>query len=135
MVPNPHRGKARPLTRHGSQDQTWALTFRDDYENRTEIGDRYKTSRGHAEPLEKLLARTQSSAKISIQFGRWHTLRIRIRGDIMKAYLDDAMVASLRSPGFAHPTKNKFGFTVNGATIDFDNLSVRQPRAAKTEPE
>ena len=33
----------------------------------------------------------------------------------------------LRSPGIDHPTKTKFGFTVNGETIDFDNLKVYAP--------
>ena len=79
-----------------------------------------------AEALQELLARTQSSAKISIKPGEWHTLRIRIRGDIMKAFLDGELVTSLRSPGFDHPTKTKFGFTVNGESIDFDNLVVKR---------
>lgn len=83
-------------------------------------------SAADAEALQKLLDRTQSSANISIKPGQWHTLRIRIRGDIMKAFLDGNMVASLRSPGFDHPTKTKFGFTVNGESIDFDNLVVKK---------
>ena len=78
------------------------------------------------EALQNLLDRTQSSAKIGIKPGEWHTLRIRIRGDVMKAFLNGDLVTSLRSPGFDHPTKTKFGFTVNGEAIDFDNLSVRQ---------
>ncbi|MCS7471273.1 hypothetical protein NZK35_31855 [Stieleria sp. ICT_E10.1] len=32
----------------------------------------------------------------------------------------------LKSPSFAHPTKAKFGFTVNCQSIEFDNLVVRQ---------
>ncbi|TWU62031.1 sulfatase-like hydrolase/transferase [Crateriforma conspicua] len=79
-----------------------------------------------SEALKRLLERTGASAKISIHPGQWHTLRIRIRGDIMKAFLDDELVTSLRSPGFDHPTKTKFGFTVNGQSIDFDNLVVKR---------
>jgi len=88
-------------------------------------------SRDAAEALQKLLDRTQASAKISITPGKWHTLRVRIQGDIMKAFLDGKLVASLRSPGLAHPTKTKFGFTVNGDSIDFDNLIVRKLGDAK----
>ena len=77
--------------------------------------------------LEKILSQTQSAVKIDLQQGDWHTLRIRIKGDIMKAFLDDELATSLHSPGFDHPTKNKFGFTVNGATIDFDNWVTRVP--------
>lgn len=84
--------------------------------------------------LEALLQRTQSSAKIEIKPGQWHLLRVRIKADIMKAFLDDELVTSLKSPGFAHATKTKFGFTVNGQSIDFDDLTVRQPKSAKLEP-
>lgn len=76
--------------------------------------------------LQTLLDQTKSSAKVTIKQNEWHRLRIRIRGDVMKAFLDDEIVTSLKSPGFAHPTKTKFGFTVNGQSIDFDNLVVRQ---------
>ncbi len=37
------------------------------------------------------------------------------------------MVTSLKSPGFDNATKTKCGFTVNGVSIDSDNLIVRQP--------
>ncbi len=84
-----------------------------------------------ATKLKALLERTQASAKIDLKQGVWYTLRIRIRGEVMKAFLDDELVTSLRSPGFAHPTKTKFGFTVNGQSIEYDNLMVRQPRAAE----
>ena len=83
-----------------------------------------------AAELEERLARTRSAAAVHIQRDRWHTLRLRIRGDVMKAFLDDELVTSLRSPGFAHPTKNKCGFTVNGQSIDFDNFVIRQPKTA-----
>lgn len=76
--------------------------------------------------LRELLDQTRSSAKVSINPNHWHRLRIRIRDDVMKAFLDDALITSLKSPGFAHPTKTKFGFTVNGQSIEFDNLQVRQ---------
>ncbi|MGY8696780.1 MAG: hypothetical protein ACKVGW_21605, partial [Verrucomicrobiia bacterium] len=51
-------------------------------------------------------------------------LRVVINGELMEAYLDGKRVAGVRSPGIAHLTKTKFGMTVNGSTIDFDNLKV-----------
>jgi hypothetical protein len=224
-VSTPSKSESRP-------PQSWTLTFKDDYQDRTEIGDKYTIARGHddawsvmdgvlvgkqtsddhgavirtklefddvdiqfdfrfsggksfnfviddeneksvhaghicrvsifpkflkigddktggmnlevrkqrqvkdlssedAEALQNLLDRTQSSAMISIQPGEWHTLQIRIRDDIMKTFLDGELVTSLQSPGFDHPTKTKFGFTVNGESIDFDNLSVRQIKDIK----
>ncbi len=56
-------------------------------------------------------------------------LDFRFRGGTSFNFLiDDEVAASLRSPGFAHPTKAKFGFMVNGSTIDFDNLRVMKPK-------
>jgi len=74
--------------------------------------------------LDNLLGRTTSSAKLALKKDQWYHLRVRIQGDLMEAYIDSKLVASLRSPGIAHPTKTKFGPTVNDATIDFDNLKV-----------
>ena len=56
--------------------------------------------------------------------GQWYRLRVVINGELMEAYLDGKRVAGVRSPGIAHLTKTKFGMTVNGSTIDFDNLKV-----------
>lgn len=74
--------------------------------------------------LEKLLKSTQSSAAIQLKKGQWYRMRVRIEGDLMEAYLDGKKQASLRSSGFAHPTKTQFGMTVNGNSIDFDNLQL-----------
>jgi arylsulfatase A-like enzyme len=75
--------------------------------------------------LTKLLAETQSAAKVDLQANQWHTLRIRIKGNIMKAFLDGELATNLRSPGFDHATKTKLGFTVNGQSIEFDNFVVK----------
>ncbi|MEM6692437.1 MAG: sulfatase-like hydrolase/transferase [Planctomycetota bacterium] len=84
-------------------------------------------SEEEAEKLQHLLDETQASRKATIKPSEWHTMRVRLRGDVMKAFLDGELVTSLRSPGFAHPTKTKFGFTVNGDHFEFDNLRVRKP--------
>jgi hypothetical protein len=74
--------------------------------------------------LEDLLNSTSSSARLALKERQWYHLRVLIQGDLMEAYIDGKLVSSLRSPGIAHPTKTKFGPTVNDATIDFDNLKV-----------
>lgn len=76
--------------------------------------------------LDDLLKRTQAAAVVALKHGEWHRLRVRIAGDLLEASVDRAPVARLLSPGIAHATKTKFGLTVNGATIDFDNLQVFQ---------
>ncbi len=79
-----------------------------------------------AAALETRMERTRRTVPIEVGDETWHTLRLRIRGDVMKAFLDGQMVTSLRSSGFAHPTKEKCGFTVNGESVDFDNLVIKR---------
>lgn len=74
--------------------------------------------------LEALLASTQSTVAVDLKPGQWHRLRIRILGDTMEAWVAGAKVATLRSPGIAHPTKTSFGFTVNGTSIEYDNIRM-----------
>jgi arylsulfatase A-like enzyme len=81
-------------------------------------------SEAQVKSLEELLQRTQASGPVKLESGQWYKLRVRIKGDIMKASLDGQLVAKLLSPGIDHPTKTQFGMTVNGTTIDFDNLKV-----------
>lgn len=47
-------------------------------------------------------------------------------GDLMEAFLDGVSITKLKSPGFAHPTKTKFGMTVNGDSIAYDKLRIRK---------
>jgi len=74
--------------------------------------------------LETLLAETETNAKVDLKPGEWHHLRVRIIGDTMEAWIAGKKVASLKSPGIAHPTKTSFGFTVNGTTMDYDNIKM-----------
>jgi len=84
--------------------------------------------------LDELLARTESVAAIELEQGQWYQMRVRIVGDLMEAWIDGELVTSLRSPGIDHPTKTKFGMTVNGSTIDFDNLKVFAVKAQTATP-
>ena len=84
-------------------------------------------SEAKQQSMNALLKRTSKSATISLTQDQWYRLRVRIQNELMEAYIDQKLVASLRSPGFGHPTKTKFGMTVNEATIDFDNLAVYKP--------
>ncbi len=74
--------------------------------------------------LAEYLKGKNDAGEVDLKQGRWYHLRVRIDGERMEAYLDGKRVAGVNSPGIAHPTKTKFGMTVNGSTIDFDNLKV-----------
>lgn len=85
-------------------------------------------SEGEQRTLDTILAGSEATFPIKIETGSWHQLRARVRGDAMEVFLDGDRITRLTSPGFSHPTKTKFGFTVNGSTIDFDNLKVKTAR-------
>lgn len=74
--------------------------------------------------LEALLAKTQTAVDVDLKPGEWHRVRVCIQGDTMEAWVAGKKVAMLRSPGFAHPTKTSFGFTVNGTSIEYDNIKM-----------
>lgn len=73
---------------------------------------------------EKILAATQTTRKLDLKKGQWYHLRVVIKDDILKAFIDTKLVARLKSPGIDHDTKTKLGMTVNGSTIGFDNFKV-----------
>ncbi len=91
------------------------------------LRQRKDLSKREKNKLKNVLAKTTANAKVSIKPGQWHQLRVRIKGEVMKAFLDGKQVTTLRSPGIGHPTKTEFGFTVNGSAIEYDNLKVLQP--------
>ncbi|GAA5507949.1 family 16 glycoside hydrolase [Novipirellula caenicola] len=74
--------------------------------------------------LDTLLAEKTNAAAVNLKPGQWYRLGVRIKGDSLEASLDGKKIVELRSPGIDHPTKTKIGMTVNGSTIDFDNLKV-----------
>ncbi|QEG21316.1 sulfatase-like hydrolase/transferase [Mariniblastus fucicola] len=74
--------------------------------------------------LEKLIASKQSSGKLKLKANEWHRVRLLLNGSKLEAFIDGQSVASLDSPGIGHATKTKLGMTINGGTIDFDNLKI-----------
>ncbi|NJN05621.1 MAG: DUF1080 domain-containing protein [Rhodobacteraceae bacterium] len=83
--------------------------------------------------LEALLAATQKSVAVDLKPGAWHHLRVRIVGDTMETWVAGNKVATLKSPGFAHPTKTSFGFTCNGTATEFDNIKMLEVKGG-TQP-
>lgn len=65
--------------------------------------------------------------KIDLDPEQWHTLRIRIEGDVMKAWIDGALAGELKSEGIAHPTKSNMNITSNDREMLYDDFSIRVP--------
>ena len=73
---------------------------------------------------DKLMAGRTKTFPMKITTGEWHRLTMEIVGDEMRVSLDGKPAGHLKSPGFAHPTKSDFHFTVNGKDALFDDVRV-----------
>ena len=73
---------------------------------------------------DKLLVGRTKTFPMTIESHRWYRLTMEIAGDEMRVSLDDKFVGQLKSPGFAHPTKSDFHFTVTGKDALFDDVKV-----------
>ena len=102
-----------------------SLKISDDKTGSMNLGIRNRKKTNTLTPAdEKTLATSQANAKLDLKKGQWYQLRVVIKEDIMKAFIDGQLITKLKSLGIAHPTKSKLGMTVNGATIDFDNFKA-----------
>lgn len=75
--------------------------------------------------VESILKERSKSVKMSITPNDWHHAQIVVEDDMLRVAVDGGEFHTLKSPGIAHPTKTKFGFTVPGRGVDFDNVSIR----------
>ncbi len=82
---------------------------------------------------DKLMEGRTKTFPMSIAPGEWHRLTMEIAGDEMRVSLDGKPVGNLKSPGFAHPTKSDFHFTVSGKDALFDDVRVWNAAAAKAK--
>jgi hypothetical protein len=82
-----------------------------------------------AKEVAARMAGTSVSFNAPIEVGRWHALRLELVGDEMLVQVDGKNVGYLKSPGFAHPTKRSFGFTVASAPgVAFDDVMLSGAR-------
>jgi hypothetical protein len=54
---------------------------------------------------EELLKTKEASFPVKLVPGKWHSVSVRIKGDLMQAFIDGKLVGSLRSESIAHATK------------------------------
>ena len=55
----------------------------------------------------------------------WHTLKIRITGDMLTAWIDGIKATPLVSEGVSHPTKTNMNITTTGREVLYDHFSLR----------
>lgn len=101
------------------------ITLGDDKEGvmRNDIYELRRTPEGKQKSAELLKGRSASVA-VKLEQERWHSVRIEVKGDLLRVFLDGKPAGELRSPGVAHPTKTSFHFTVNGKGMSFDDVRL-----------
>jgi hypothetical protein len=72
-----------------------------------------------SEEQKKALVGKSKNFPHATEVGKWHELQVKIEGDELSVAIDGKAVASLRSPGIAHPTKRMLRFSVpRNAVVD-----------------
>lgn len=74
-----------------------------------------------------LLKTKEANYPVQLEDGKWYKVTVRIKGDVMQAFIDDKLVGSLQSEGVAHATKDKIGLVAPKQEMHFDNVVVKIP--------
>lgn len=76
---------------------------------------------------QAILKKTQADFSVKLEKDKWYTVTVRIKGDLMQAFIDGRLIGSLQSPGIAHATKDKIGLVTPKESIHYDNVIVKVP--------
>tara|TARA_R110002095_G_scaffold105757_2_gene92558 strand:- start:8082 stop:8783 length:702 start_codon:yes stop_codon:yes gene_type:complete len=76
---------------------------------------------------QAILKRAQADFPVKLAQHEWYTVTVRIKGDLMQAFIDGKLIGSLRSEGIAHASKDKIGLVTPKVSIHYDNVKVRVP--------
>lgn len=101
------------------------LNVSDDVEGKFNLAYRKLSEAKRAEKIKG--TSTNGKFETALNEGQWYHTKITIIGTVMSAYVDGKLIASVDSPGIAYKTKNLFGFTVNNAGMEFDNVQAYLP--------
>lgn len=83
-----------------------------------------KEDPANAAYVDRVTAAARLDVPLAVGHGKWHHLVIEIQNDHLRANFDGQLIGDLRSPGIAHPWKNKWGFTVDAQRVFFDNVTL-----------
>ena len=92
-----------------------------------EIRDRRKAGEKLDKATQDMLKTKSVNNKIDIDPKAWHRLRIRIEGDVLKTWIDDKLVGTLKSEGIAHTTKSNMNITTVDREVHYDDFVIRIP--------
>lgn len=76
---------------------------------------------------KEILKRSEASFPVKLKEGKWYTVNVRIKANLMQAFIDGQLVGSLQSPGIAHKKKDKIGLVTPRQAMHYDNVIVKVP--------
>jgi Domain of Unknown Function (DUF1080) len=73
--------------------------------------------------------RDKTSRRFNYDFkpGQWYDVTMEVVGDEMRVSVDGKFVGKFNSPGFAHPTKKSFHFSISARHLSLDNIRAAIP--------
>lgn len=74
---------------------------------------------------KELLKTKQVQVQLDLDTAKWHTLLIRIQGDVMETFIDGKRVGRFQSEGFAHTTKDQVNITTSKKEILYDHFWIK----------
>jgi hypothetical protein len=83
--------------------------------------------------IDAVRAKTSRQFPADFQPGKWYAVTMLVVGDEMRVWVDGKFIGKFNSPGFAHPTKQSFHFSVSGRDISLDDVSASEPGAKRPE--
>lgn len=76
---------------------------------------------------KELLKTKEANFPVKLEAGKWYSVSVRIKGDVMQAFIDGKLIGSLRSEGIAHATKDKIALVPPGREMNYDNVVIKMP--------
>jgi hypothetical protein len=104
------------------------LTLTDSKTGGMDNAIRDRRQKGDKSPeLANLLKTKTKSFPLALKAEAWHTLRVEVAGDTMRASVDGVAVGEFSSEGIAHPTKRMITLAVNKSAV-IDDVKVWRMR-------
>ena len=77
---------------------------------------------------KKIIAGAKKTFPNKLDAGKWYTLLVTIKGDLVTASIDGKEIASVKGAGFAHPTKRMLRLSVpKSAVVDDVKITSLAP--------
>lgn len=92
-----------------------------------------RTDPKYKSDIDAVRARTSRQFAADFLPGKWYAVTMLVVGDEMRVSVDGKLVGTFNSPGFAHPTKQSFHFSVSGRDLSLDDVSAKVPDVTRGE--